>query len=110
MMILLYDSAIRLDELLSLTVKDLILENGSPCIKVNGKENKECRFLHPLDTEQSNCKHYFLSFPAAFIFSISSCMMNSVIEGQSLLSSYRASAFSSMSRNSKRPAILDISV
>ena len=23
-------------------------------------------------TEQSNCKHYFLSFPAAFIFSISS--------------------------------------
>ena len=31
MMILLYDSAIRLDELLSLTVKDLIIENGSPC-------------------------------------------------------------------------------
>lgn len=41
MMILLYDSAIRLDELLSLTVKDLIIENGSPCIKVNGKGNKE---------------------------------------------------------------------
>lgn len=40
MMILLYDSAIRLDELLSLTVKDLIIENGSPCIKVNGKGRK----------------------------------------------------------------------
>jgi site-specific recombinase XerD len=41
MMILLYDSAIRLDELLSLRVKDLVLECNDPYIRVNGKGNKE---------------------------------------------------------------------
>lgn len=41
MMILLYDSAIRLDELLSLTIQDLVLERNEPYIKVNGKGNKE---------------------------------------------------------------------
>jgi len=41
MMILLYDSAIRLDELLSLTIQDLMLESDNPYIKVNGKGNKE---------------------------------------------------------------------
>ena len=41
MMILLYDSAIRLDELLSLTIQDLVLERNDPYIKVNGKGNKE---------------------------------------------------------------------
>jgi site-specific recombinase XerD len=41
MMILLYDSAIRLDELLSLTLQDLVLERNNPYIRVNGKGNKE---------------------------------------------------------------------
>jgi site-specific recombinase XerD len=41
MMILLYDSAIRLDELLSLTVRNLTLECGNPYIRVSGKGNKE---------------------------------------------------------------------
>ena len=41
MMILLYDSAIRLDEVLSLTIQDLVLERNDPYIKVNGKGNKE---------------------------------------------------------------------
>jgi site-specific recombinase XerD len=41
MMILLYDSAIRLDELLSLRVKDLVLECKNPYIRVVGKGNKE---------------------------------------------------------------------
>lgn len=41
MMILLYDSAIRLDELLSLTIQDLVLERKEPYIRINGKGNKE---------------------------------------------------------------------
>lgn len=40
-MILLYDSAIRLDELLSLTVRDVVLSRGDPYIRVDGKGNKE---------------------------------------------------------------------
>ena len=40
-MILLYDSAIRLDELLSLKVQDLVLERNNPYIRVDGKGNKE---------------------------------------------------------------------
>lgn len=41
MMILLYDSATRLNELLSLTLQDLMLENNNPYIRINGKGNKE---------------------------------------------------------------------
>jgi integrase/recombinase XerD len=41
MMILLYDSAIRLDELLSLTLQELMLDGNSPYIRLNGKGNKE---------------------------------------------------------------------
>lgn len=41
MMVLLYDSAIRLDELLSLTVQDLMLAGNNPYIRINGKGNKE---------------------------------------------------------------------
>ena len=41
MMILLYDSAIRLDELLSLKIQDLVLERNDPYIRVDGKGNKE---------------------------------------------------------------------
>lgn len=40
-MVLLYDSAIRLDELLSLTVQDAVLDRNDPYIKVQGKGNKE---------------------------------------------------------------------
>ena len=40
-MILLYDSAIRLDELLSLTVQDAVLDRNDPYIRVQGKGNKE---------------------------------------------------------------------
>ena len=40
-MILLYDSAIRLDELLSLKAQDLVLERKDPYIRVDGKGNKE---------------------------------------------------------------------
>ena len=41
MMALLYDSAIRLDELLSLTMQDVVLERKDPYIRVHGKGNKE---------------------------------------------------------------------
>ena len=41
MMILLYDSAVRLDELLSLTIQDLMFESSNPYIRINGKGNKE---------------------------------------------------------------------
>ena len=40
-MILLYDSAIRIDELLSLTLKDLSLQTANPYIRISGKGNKE---------------------------------------------------------------------
>jgi len=40
-MILLYDSAIRLDELLSLAVQDVMLERNDPYIRVQGKGGKE---------------------------------------------------------------------
>ena len=40
-MILLYDSAIRLNELLSLKIQDLMLEASNPYIRINGKGNKE---------------------------------------------------------------------
>lgn len=40
-MILLYDSAVRLDELLSLKVKDLSLQPDNPYIRISGKGNKE---------------------------------------------------------------------
>ncbi|EQB89773.1 site-specific recombinase XerD [Clostridium punense] len=40
-MILLYDSAIRLEELLCLTLKDLSLQAANPYIRISGKGNKE---------------------------------------------------------------------
>jgi integrase/recombinase XerD len=40
-MILLYDSAIRLNELLSLTIKDISLNTDNPYIRISGKGNKE---------------------------------------------------------------------
>jgi site-specific recombinase XerD len=40
-MILLYDSAIRLDELLSLRLQDVVLKNNDPYIRVFGKGRKE---------------------------------------------------------------------
>lgn len=40
-MILLYDSAIRVDELLSLRLKDLSLHTDNPYIRISGKGNKE---------------------------------------------------------------------
>jgi site-specific recombinase XerD len=40
-MILLYDSAIRLGELLSLTVQDVVTDRDNPYIRVQGKGNKE---------------------------------------------------------------------
>ena len=41
MMILLYDSAIRLDELLSLTIQNLMIESNEPYLRIDGKGNKE---------------------------------------------------------------------
>lgn len=40
-MILLYDSAIRLEELLNLTLKDLSLQTDNPYLRISGKGNKE---------------------------------------------------------------------
>lgn len=42
-MILLYDSAVRLNEILSLKLKDLHLDGEYPCILLHGKGNKERR-------------------------------------------------------------------
>ncbi|MCL5071398.1 MAG: site-specific integrase, partial [Actinobacteria bacterium] len=40
-MILLYDSAVRLEELLCLTLKDLSLQTDNPYMRISGKGNKE---------------------------------------------------------------------
>ncbi|WAG42480.1 site-specific integrase [Clostridium estertheticum] len=40
-MILLYDSAIRLEELLCLTLKDISIKTDNPYIRISGKGNKE---------------------------------------------------------------------
>ena len=42
-MILLYDSAVRLNEILSLRLKDINLDGECPCILLHGKGNKERR-------------------------------------------------------------------
>lgn len=49
-MILLYDSAVRLNEILSLRIKDLNLEGEYPCILLHGKGNKERRAVISVKT------------------------------------------------------------
>jgi len=61
MMVLLYDSAIRLDELLSLTVGDLVLERSDPYIRVWGKGNKE-RIVAITEKTASHLKEYLRVF------------------------------------------------
>lgn len=56
-MVLLYDSAIRLDELLSLTVQDVILERKDPYIRVHGKGNKE-RIVAITDMTATHLQEY----------------------------------------------------
>jgi len=57
MMVLLYDSAIRLDELLSLAMQDLVLERSDPYIRVKGKGNKE-RIVAITEKTASHLKEY----------------------------------------------------
>jgi integrase/recombinase XerD len=56
-MILLYDSAIRLDELLALTLKDLALQTDNPYIRITGKGNKE-RIVAITPITAEHIKHY----------------------------------------------------
>ena len=62
-MILLYDSAIRLDELLSLKVLDLVLERKDPYIRVDGKGNKE-RIVAITTKTAAHLLEYFRVFHA----------------------------------------------
>jgi len=62
-MILLYDSAIRLDELLSLRIQDLVLERKDPYIRVNGKGNKE-RIVAVTAMTAAHLLEYFRVFHA----------------------------------------------
>ena len=60
-MILLYDSAIRLDELLNLTLKDLSLQNDNPYIRISGKGNKE-RIVAITPKTSEHLKQYLLVY------------------------------------------------
>jgi len=62
-MILLYDSAIRLDELLNLKLQDLVLERKDPYIRVEGKGNKE-RVVAITNMTAAHLFEYFKVFHA----------------------------------------------
>ena len=72
-MILLYDSAIRLDELLSLTVQDVVLARENPYIRIQGKGNKE-RIVAITDKTAAHLREYLrvyhpkLSEPQGLLF------------------------------------------
>jgi len=58
-MTLLYDSAVRLNELLSLKLKDLNLDGEYPCILLHGKGNKERRAV--IDKKTAEHIHNYMS-------------------------------------------------
>jgi len=60
-MVLLYDSAIRLDELLSLTLRDVIVERKDPYIRVHGKGSKE-RVIAITDMTAAHLQEYIRVF------------------------------------------------
>lgn len=60
-LILLYDSAARLDEILSLRKADLFLSTGSPCIRVVGKGQKE-RVIGLTERTSTHLKQYLSVF------------------------------------------------
>jgi len=60
-MILLYDSAVRLDELLCLTLKDLSLQTNDPYIRISGKGNKE-RIVAITPKTAEHLKQYLLVY------------------------------------------------
>ncbi len=60
-MILLYDSAARLDEVLSLQKADLFLSSGAPCIRVVGKGQKE-RIIGLSDLTCAHLQQYLSVF------------------------------------------------
>ena len=62
-LILLYDSAARLDEILSLRKADLFLSTGSPCIRVVGKGQKE-RVIGLAERTSTHLKQYLSVFHA----------------------------------------------
>lgn len=60
-LILLYDSAARLDEILSLRKADLFLSTGSPCIRVVGKGQKE-RVIGLTERTSTHLRQYLSVF------------------------------------------------
>ena len=60
-MILLYDSAVRLDELLCFTLKDLSLQTNDPYIRISGKGNKE-RIVAITPKTAKHLKQYLLVY------------------------------------------------
>jgi site-specific recombinase XerD len=60
-MILLYDSAVRLNELLRLTLKDLSLQTNDPYIRISGKGNRE-RIVAITPKTAEHLKHYLLAY------------------------------------------------
>lgn len=63
LLILLYDSAARLDEILSLRKADLFLSTDSPCIRVVGKGQKE-RVIGLAERTSAHLKQYLSVFHA----------------------------------------------
>ena len=62
-MITLYDSAMRLDELLSLRLYDVSLDSGYPCVLLHGKGNKE-RQAPLTDKTVSHLRQYIQAYHA----------------------------------------------
>lgn len=60
-MILLYDSAVRLSELLHITLKDLSLQTNDPYIRISGKGNKE-RIVAITPKTAEHLKQYLLAY------------------------------------------------
>ena len=60
-MIVLYDSAIRLSELLGLKVSDINLQKDTPYLRIRGKGDKE-RIVSISDNAASHLKHYIYKF------------------------------------------------
>ena len=63
LMILLYDSAARLDEILSLRICDLFLTSDAPCVRVLGKGQKE-RVIALTDRTVGHLKQYMSLYHA----------------------------------------------
>ena len=63
-MVLLYDTAIRLGELLDLKIGDIVLDAPAPYVRIHGKGDKE-RLVSMTDKTAGHLKHYISKYHSA---------------------------------------------